>query len=65
MPRINPIDPNQTEGNRCRPCHSITLNVRFGSKADIQRHSHLCPLLGAKRTLDVCFFESEAFLRWW
>ncbi len=29
------------------------FDVRFGSKADIPRHSHLSPLLGAKRTLDV------------
>ncbi len=34
-------------------------NVRYGSKADIQRRSHLCPLSGVKRTfasypLDVC-----------
>ena len=32
-----------------------TANVRYGSKADIQRHAHLRPLLGAKRTLDVRF----------
>ncbi len=26
------------------------VNVRYGSKADIPRHSHLCLLLGVKRT---------------
>ncbi len=35
------------------------LNVRFGSKADIHRHSHLRPLSGAKRTLDVCFLSPK------
>ncbi len=29
--------------------------VRFGSKADIPRHSHLCPLSGVKRTPKVRF----------
>ncbi len=28
----------------------VAMNVRFGSKADIPRHSHLCPLLGVKQT---------------
>ncbi len=28
------------------------VNVRFGSKADIQRYPLQCPLLGAKRTLN-------------
>ncbi len=28
-----------------------SVNVRFGSKADIQRYPLQCPLLGAKRTL--------------
>ena len=32
-----------------------TSNVAFGSKAVFLRHSHLCPLLGGKRTLDVRF----------
>ncbi len=27
--------------------HLIGLNVRYGSKADIQRHTQLCPLSGA------------------
>ncbi len=31
---------------------SSILNVRFGSKADIQRYPLQCPLLGAKRTLN-------------
>ncbi len=26
------------------------LNVRYGSKADIPRLAHLCPLLGEERT---------------
>ncbi len=30
-------------------------NVRYGSKADLPRHSHLCLLLGAKQTLNVRF----------
>ncbi len=30
--------------------HLIGLNVRYGSKADIPRHGHLCPLLGAMQT---------------
>ena len=34
--------------------HLIGFNVRFGSKADIQRHSHLCPLSGVKRTFASC-----------
>jgi hypothetical protein len=34
-------------------------NVRFGSKADIPRHSHLCPLLGVKRTLNACFLNPK------
>jgi len=32
-------------------------NVRFGSKADIQHHTHLRPLSGLKQTLNVCFQE--------
>ncbi len=31
--------------------HLIGLDVRFGSKADIQRYPLQCLLLGAKRTL--------------
>ena len=30
---------------------TLGSDVRFGSKADIPRHSRLCPLLGVKRTL--------------
>ncbi len=26
------------------------VNFRFGSKADIPRHCHLCPVFGVKRT---------------
>ena len=37
--------------------HLIGRNVRFGSKADIPRPSHLCPLLGVKRTSNVRFFS--------
>ena len=37
-------------------------NVRYGSKADISRHAHLGPLLGAKRTLNVCFLSPDDFL---
>ncbi len=34
------------------PCGSESIDryVRYGSKADIPRHSQLGPLLGAKRT---------------
>ncbi len=35
----------QFEASKRAPHHA-----RFGSKADIPRHSRLCPLLGAKRT---------------
>jgi len=38
-----------------RTAHRITFdtsNVRYGSKADIQRYPLQCPLLGAKRTLN-------------
>ncbi len=31
-----------------------SFHVRFGSKADIEHHSHLRPLLGVKRTLASC-----------
>ncbi len=36
---------------------TLRPNVRYGSKADIQRHSHLCPLSGAKRTSNVRLYE--------
>ena len=32
-------------------------NVRYGSKADIPRPSHLCPLPGVKRTSNVRFWS--------
>ena len=34
-----------------------SVDVRYGSNADLQHHSHLCLLLGAKRTLNVRFFS--------
>ncbi len=39
--------PNKGICNRASIC---PMNVRFGSKPDIQRPGHLCPLLGVKRT---------------
>ncbi len=42
-------------GQDVAPEASSSGNVRFGSKADIPRHTLLCPLLGAKQTLNVCF----------
>ncbi len=41
----------EAECRRGQGVDAFQLNVRFGSKADIPRHSHLCPLLGVKRTL--------------
>ena len=37
------------------PLPPLDPNVRFGSKAGIQRHSHLCPLTGVKRTSEDHF----------
>ncbi len=33
----------------------LSFNVRYGSKADIQRRPLECPLLGVERTLNVRF----------
>ena len=35
------------------------INVFYGSKADINSVTHLCPLLGAKQTLDVRFLSPD------
>ncbi len=40
----------------CRS-HPIEPNVRVGSEADLQRHAHLRPLLGAKQTSNVRFLS--------
>ncbi len=46
------VRPFMAEGSRC----SQTLsNVRVGSIADLQRHAHLRPLSGVKRTSNVRF----------
>ncbi len=37
-------------------------NVRFGSKADIPHHTHLCPLLGVKRTSNVRYSALAALM---
>ena len=43
------------------PCSTSFGNadVSFGSKADIPRHSRLCPLLGAKQTSNVRFLSPK------
>ena len=46
---------------RMTPLVELGGNVRYGSKADIPRPSHLCTLLGAKRTLDVRFLSPNRF----
>ena len=38
-------------------------NVRYGSQADIPRYTHLCPLLGAKRSPPVAEAVAASFLR--
>ncbi len=38
-----------------------STNVRFGSKADIPRHSHLCPLSEVKQTFNVRFQGAMQF----
>jgi hypothetical protein len=45
--------PIHKHGHDVAPEAPSTLNVRYGSKADISRHSHLCPLSGVKRTFSV------------
>ncbi len=42
-------------GEDASPEAPSSANVRYGSKADVQRPSHLCPLLGVKRTSNVRF----------
>ena len=43
---------NREHGEDASPEAPSSANVRYGSKADIPRHHHLCPLLGAKRTFN-------------
>ncbi len=42
-----------------RTSRAARLNVCFGSKADIPRPSHLCPLSGVKPTSDVRFLSPK------
>ncbi len=44
------------EGGKASPLTAST-NVRLGSKADIQCHTHLRPLSGAKQTSNVRFLS--------
>ena len=48
-----------TKSQSTRPWASAVVNVCFGSKADIQRHTRLSPLSGAKQTSNVRFFGPE------
>ncbi len=41
----------QKYGQDAAPEAPSSGNVRYGSKADIPRPSHLCPFLGVMRTL--------------
>ena len=45
------------------PCNAkpLIINVRCGSIADLQRHSHLRPLSGVKQTSDVRFLSPKRY----
>ena len=45
----------EAECRRGQGVDAFQLNVRFGSKADIRRDTHLRPLSGVKQTLHVRF----------